>query len=181
MRPVRYRVAMSLDGYIAGPNGEIDWIIHDPDVDFAAIYAGFDTVLLGRHTYELTQRPGAPPWPIGWRVFVFSKTLRASEHPAVQVVSTDAVSTVFRLRAEPGRDIWLFGGGSLCASLLAADLVDQIEVAIMPVVLGSGVPLVATAAPRSPLALTRSQHSPRGIVTLQYDVQHAAGLTCRCS
>ncbi len=175
MRRVRYRVAMSLDGYIAGPNGEIDWIVHDPSVDFAAMYAGFDTVLLGRRTYELTQQPGAPPWPPGWRVFVFSRTLEASEHPAVHVVSTDLASTVSRVRAEPGRDIWLFGGGRLCASLLAADLVDQIEVAIMPVVLGGGVPLVATIAPRSGLVLTRSHTSPSGIVNLQYEVQHAAG------
>jgi dihydrofolate reductase len=175
MRRVRYRVAMSLDGYIAGPNGEIDWIVHDPSIDFAAIYAGFDTVLLGRRTYELTQQPGAPAWPAGWRVFVFSRTLKPSEHPAVDVVSTDLASTVSRLRAERGRDIWLFGGGGLCASLLAADLVDQIEVAIMPVLLGGGVPLVATIAPRSPLVLTRSHQSPSGIVNLQYDVEHAAG------
>ena len=166
---------MSLDGYIAGPNGEIDWIARDPSIDFAAIYAGFDTVLLGRRTYELTQQPGAPPWPAGWRVFVFSRTLTASEHPAIHVVSTDLASTVSRLRAEPGRDIWLFGGGSLCASLLAADLLDQIEVAVMPVLLGGGVPLVATTAPRSPLVLTRSYHSPSGIVNLQYNVRHAAG------
>ena len=175
MRRVRYRVAMSLDGYIAGPKGEIDWIVHDPSVEFAAIYEGFDTVLLGRRTYELTQQPGAPPWPTGWRVFVFSRTLKASEHPAVHVVSTDLAPTVSRLRAESGPDIWLFGGGSLCASLLAADLVDQIEVAIMPVLLGGGVPLVATVAPRSPLVLTRSHSSARGIVNLHYDVQHAAG------
>jgi len=175
MRRVRYRVAMSLDGYIAGPNGEIDWIVRDPTVDFAAVYAGFDTVLLGRRTYELTQQPGAPPWPPGWRVFVFSRTLKASEHPAAHVVSTDPTSTVSRLRAEPGRDIWLFGGGSLCASLLAADLVDQIEVAVMPVLLGGGVPLVATRARRSRLVLTRSDRSPSGIVNLQYDVRRAAG------
>lgn len=174
MRRVRYRVAMSLDGYIAGPNGEIDWIVHDPSVDFAAVYAEFDTVLLGRRTYELTQQPGAPPWPAGWRVFVCSRTLKASEHPTVRVVSTDLVPTVSRLRAESGRDIWLFGGGSLCASLLAADLVDRMEVAVMPVLLGGGVPLVAASTPRSSLVLTSSQASPRGIVNLQYDVRHAA-------
>ena len=175
MRRVLYRVAASLDGFIAGPNGEIDWIVPDPTVDFASLYASVDTVLLGRRTYELTLQPGAPPWPAGWRVFVFSRTLEASEHPAVHVVSTDVASTVSRLRAEPGRDIWLFGGGSLCASLLAADLVDQIEVAIMPVLLGGGVPLVAAVAPRPRLVLTRSHHSPNGIVNLQYEVQHAAG------
>src|SRR5919107_4683530 len=145
MRRVRYRVATSLDGYIAGPDGQIDWIVHDPAPDWASLFAGFDTVLLGRRTYELTQQPGAPAWPAGWRVVVFSRTLDPAAHPAVTVVDTDAGAAVAALRAEPGRDIWLFGGGSLCASLLAAGLVDQIAVAVMPVLLGGGVPLVATA------------------------------------
>jgi dihydrofolate reductase len=124
MRRVRYRVASSLDGYIAGPNGEIDWIVPDPTIDFAALYSAFDTVLLGRHTYELTRQPGAPGWPAGWRVYAFSRTLDPAEHPGVTVVSTDAGAAVAALRAEPGRDIWLFGGGKLFASLLAASVVD---------------------------------------------------------
>ena len=140
MRRVRYRVAASLDGYIAGPDGEIDWIVRDPTIGLASLFAGFDTVLLGRRTYELTRQPGAPAWPAGWRVYVFSRTLDAAEHPAVTVVSTDAGAAVAALRSEPGRDIWLFGGGSLFASLLAADLVDQVEVLIMPVLLARGTP-----------------------------------------
>ena len=173
MRRVHYRVASSLDGYIAGPNGEIDWIVPDPTLDFAALYSGFDTVLLGRHTYELTLQPGAPPWPAGWRVYVFSRTLDPAEHPAVTVVGTDAGATVATLRAEPGRDIWLFGGGKLFANLLAANVVDHVEVAIMPILLGRGIPLVSAEAPRSRLTLTRSDSRPSGIVSLQYDVQRA--------
>ena len=172
MRRVRYRVAASLDGYIAGPNGEIDWIVHDPTIDFASIFSGFDTVLLGRRTYELTLQPGAPPWPDGWRIYVFSRTLDAAEHPAVTVVDTDIGSTVASLRAESGRDIWLFGGASLFSSLLAADVVDQVEVAIIPVLLARGVPLVAADAPRSRLLLSESHSHPSGIVTLHYDVVH---------
>ena len=175
MRPVRYQVAVSLDGYIAGPDGEIDWIVPDPTIDLASIYAGFDTVLLGRRTYDMTRQPGAPGWPPGWRIYVFSRTLAEAEHPAVTVVSTDAGAAVAALRTEPGRDIWLFGGASLCASLLAAGVVDQVEVAIMPVLLGRGIPLVAPEAPRSRLKLTRSNAYPSGIVSLHYDVQHGAG------
>ena len=175
MRRVRYRVAASLDGYIAGPDGEIDWIEPDPTIDWSSLFAGFDTVLLGRRTYELTKQPGAPAWPAGWRVYMFSRTLSAAEHPEVTVVSANAGSTVTALRSERGRDIWLFGGGSLFASLLAADVVDQVEVAIMPVLLGGGTPFVAHGAQRARLALTRSEASPSGIVSLHYDVQHAAG------
>jgi dihydrofolate reductase len=173
MRRIRYRVAASLDGYIAGPNGEIDWIAQDPDLDFASIFSGFDTALLGRRTYELTLQPGAPPWPSDWRIYVFSRTLNAAEHPAVTVVSTDIGRTVAELRAQRGRDIWLFGGGNLFGSLLGAGLVDQIEIAVMPVVLGGGIPLVSTGTPRSRLALTHSASSPAGIVNLEYDVQLA--------
>jgi dihydrofolate reductase len=175
MRRVRYRVATSLDGYLAGPNGEIDWIVHDPTVDFRAVYAQFDTVLLGRRTYELTQQPGAPPWPIGWRVYVFSRTLKPAAHPAITIVGADIGSTVASLRAEPGRDIWLFGGGNLFASLLALHLVDEIEVAVMPVLLGYGTPLAGAATLRCRLRLTRSDALPSGIVNLRYDIQHAAG------
>jgi dihydrofolate reductase len=171
MRRVRYRVTASLDGYIAGPNGEIDWIIPDPTVDFDSLYASVDTVLLGRHTYELTLQPGAPAWPSGWRVYVFSRTLEAAAHPAVTVVRADAGAAVAALRSEQGRDIWLFGGGSLCASLLAAGVVDQVEVAVMPVLLCRGIPLVAPGAPRSRLVLTHSHVSPSGTVNLHYDVQ----------
>jgi dihydrofolate reductase len=175
MRRVFYRVASSLDGFIAGPNGEIDWIVADPPVDFVSLYAGVDTVLLGRRTYEMTLQPGAPPWPAGWRIYVFSKTLDAARHAGVTVISGNIGAAVADLRSEPGRDIWLFGGGSLFASLLAAQVVDQIEVAIMPVLLGGGTPLVSAVTRRSGLILTLSNTSPSGIVNLQYQVQRAAG------
>ena len=175
MRHVRYRVAASLDGFIAGPDGEIDWIVRDPTIDWGSLFAGFDAVLLGRRTYELTRQPGAPAWPAGWRIYVFSRTLATAEHPGVTVVTADAGGTVATLRSEPGRDIWLFGGGSLFASLLAAHVVDQVEVAIMPVLLGRGIPLVAPDVPRSRLTLTRSDASPSGVVSLCYDVRRAAG------
>lgn len=174
MRRVRCRVAASLDGYIAGPNGEIDWIVPDPTIDFTSVYAGFDTALLGRHTYELTQQPGAPPWPADWRIYVFSRTLPAGQAPGVTVVDRDVEITVAALRAESGRDIWLFGGGQLFASLLAAGLVDRIEVAIMPVILGRGIPLVASDAPTSRLLLRSSGVHPSGIISLAYDVQPPA-------
>ena len=170
MRRVVYSVAASLDGFIAGPKGEIDWIISDPNVDFAAIYSRFDTVLLGRRTYEMTQQPGAPPWPPGWRVVVFSRTLGARES-GTAVVDSDVRATVSTLRAESGRDIWLFGGAKLFASLLALQLVDEVNVAVMPVLLGGGVPLVDGAADRSNLTLAGFEASPSGIVNLRYEVR----------
>jgi dihydrofolate reductase len=174
MRRVLYRVATSIDGYIAGPGGEIDWIVSDPAVDLAAVYNSVDTVLLGRRTYELTRQPGAPPWPAGWHIYVFSRTLVPEQHPVVTVVSGDAEATVAALRAGDGREIWLFGGGSLFRALLEAKQVDIVEVVVSPVLLGGGVPLLETGAPLTRLALLDSQSYPTGVVRLRYEVRYAA-------
>ena len=176
MREVLYRVAASLDGYIAGPHGEIDWIVHDPAVDFAQVYESVDTVLLGRHTYDLTRQPGAPAWPRGWQVYVFSRTLPPEQHPGVTVVSVEAGSRVAALRAAPGRQIWLFGGGSLFRSLLEAQQVDRVEVLVVPVLLGRGIPLLETGAPRASLALEHVERYPSGLLNLRYRVPAAAAV-----
>ncbi len=176
MRRVLYRVAVSLDGYIAGPRGEVDWIVHDPAVDFTKVYEQVDTVLLGRRTYELTRQPGAPPWPQGWQVLVFSRTLAPEEHPGVTVVSAEAGRRVSALRAAPGRDIWLFGGGGLFRSLLEARQVDLVEVLIVPVLLGAGIPLLERGAPLTPLALEQVERYPSGVLSLRYRVPTAAAV-----
>lgn len=178
MRRVRYNVAASLDGYIAGPEGEFDWIPEDPTVDFGAIFARVDTVLLGRRSYELTQSMGGGPWGPGKRVYVFSRTLRAEEHPEVTVVGEDAGGAVAALRGEAGEgEIWLFGGGELFGSLLGAGQVDRVEVTVVPVLLGGGVPLLPPGVPRTRLALAETRSYPSGMVTLTYDVESARGGT----
>ena len=173
MRPVRYNVAATLDGYIAGPNGEFDWIPEDPTVDFAAIFAKVDTILVGRRTYEAAMQMGDAPWGKKMRVYVFSRTLRPEDHPRATVVADDAAGVVAALRAEPGDgEIWLFGGGELFRSLLSAGLVDEVEVTVAPVLLGEGVPLLP-GGPRAPLSLTRTHTYPSGMVSLIYSVQRA--------
>jgi dihydrofolate reductase len=176
MRRVLYRVAASVDGYIAGPRGELDWIVHDPAVDLAKIYESVDTVLLGRRTYELTRQPGAPPWPPGWQIYVFSRTLAPAEHPGVTVVSSAAGQCVAALRAAPGREIWLFGGGSLFRSLLAARQVDVVELGVIPVLLGRGIPLLGAGAPPTRLVLEDVQRYPTGLLGLRYRVPEAAAV-----
>jgi dihydrofolate reductase len=176
MRLVRYNVAASLDGYIAGPNGEYDWIPHDPTVDFAAIFARVDTVLIGRRTYELVHNGPGPAWPPATRVYVFSRTLRSEENPEVTIVGANAAKIVAELRAEAGAgDIWLFGGGVLFGSLLAAGLVDRVEVTVVPVLLGGGVSLLPAGTPRTALTLTGSHVYPSGMVSLQYGTRRATG------
>ena len=169
-RRVRYQVACSLDGYIAGPNGEADWIVMDPGIDFQAIFDQFDTFLIGRHSFEAMGGSAQRSKP-GKVVYVFSRTLRAEDYPGVSIVSDDAGALVEKLRAESGKDIWLWGGGVLFRSLLSLGVVDTVEVAVMPVLLGDGIPLFPSPATRASLRLTNHHvYSKSGIVGLEYSI-----------
>ena len=167
MRRIRYQVAASLDGYIAGPNGEYDWIVMDPDIDFTALFAQFDTLLMGRHTYAMMA--GGPAHE--QRVVVISRTLKQADHPNVTVIKEDVAAELDALRAQPGKDIWLFGGGQLFRSLLEIDQVDTVEIAVVPVVIGGGIPMLPSPAIQKKLTLTGHHVYPKsGIVMLNYDV-----------
>jgi dihydrofolate reductase len=165
-RRVRYQVAMSLDGYIAGPNGEADWIITDDEIDFKALFAQFDTFLMGRKTFEAMS--GGMAGGKGTKTIVFSRTLEPRDHPGVTIVADRVRETVAALRAEKGKDIWLFGGGTLFRSLLDEGLVDSVEVAIIPVLLGGGIPLLPAPASHTKLTLTGHKIYKTGIVLLEY-------------
>jgi dihydrofolate reductase len=170
MRPVRYQVACSLDGYIAGPNGEYDWILMDPDIDFAAMQRRFDTYLIGRKTFEAMQAMGGGAGARGIRNIVLSRTLDPRDHPRV-TIERDAERLVADLREQPGKDIAIFGGGELFRSLLAAGLVDRVEVGVIPVLLGGGIPLLPPPAGRASLRLTSHRvYEKTGTVGLEYDV-----------
>jgi dihydrofolate reductase len=171
MRTIRYGVAASLDGYIAGPNGEYDWIPMDPDIDFGALMSRFDTFLMGRKTYEV--------WSGGGQggggdvaVWVFSRTLRPEEHPGVTIVGEGVVERLRELRERPGKEIALFGGGALFRSLLELGQVDAVEVAVLPVLLGGGIPLLPSPAVTRRLELRSHRvYAKTGTVLLDYAVR----------
>ncbi len=173
MRRVKLFVAVSLDGFIAGPNGEVHWLFKDQDYGLRAFFETVDTVLLGRKTYDFMLRHVHKAYP-GMRNVVFSRTPRRSDHPEVEWVSSDPAGFVAALRRQAGKDIWLCGGGELFAALLEAGQVDDLLLAVHPVVLGAGIPLFARRTRPVELRLERSEAFGTGLQILGYRVLHQA-------
>jgi dihydrofolate reductase len=169
MRELRYSVAASLDGYIAGPNGEFDWIVVDPDIDFAAMYAGFSGLVMGRHSYGVFVATGGAP-EVTLPTYVYSRTLPEGERDGISF-RRDAVPHVRTLKEQEGKPLWLWGGGDLFRQLAEAKLVDGVDVAIIPVLLGGGIRLLPEPAPKLTLELKRHRlYEKTGTLFLEYDV-----------
>ena len=171
MRRLRYCVAMTLDGFIADPDGGYDWIIMDEAIDFEAMYREYDAFVMGRKTFEVTAKTEFMPMFGTSEVIVFSKTTTNSPYPGVRIVSTPPEETVRELKTKPGKDIWLFGGGVLFRLLVDAGLVDTVEVAVMPVLLSQGIPVLPAGARIEGMTLQSCQSLPKsGIVMLSYSL-----------
>ena len=183
MRKVIYGAACSADGFIAAPDGSLDWLHFSSDVQaiMAATFRGVDAVLMGANTWRAGLEQGGGDWapPVaGLETYVFSRSLPAIETPAVTLVPGDAVEFVRGLRHKTGGDICLMGGGLLARSLMAANLVDEVGLNIHPVLLGGGPALFHDVGRRVPLALVESKVLDGGCVLATYrvtDVDTAEG------
>lgn len=171
MRRVVYSVAMSLDGYIAGPKGEIDWLSTDIGLDWGAFMARFDTVLMGRRTFEFALGAGGGGDSSGLQTYVFSRTLKQAEHPNVMIVAESGGDAVRSLRTKRGKEIWLMGGGELFRTLLEEGVVDVIEVGVVPILLGAGIPFLPSLSRRVKLREPEVKQYGGGVVMLTYEVR----------
>jgi dihydrofolate reductase len=169
MRKLILQLAVSLDGYIEGPSGEFDWCFTDQDYGMSEFFKRIDSLFIGRKSYELMMTMGdaAPADFPKLTEYIFSTTLNEVK-PGAILIKGDIESEVRRIKNEPGKDIWLFGGANLTASLLNAGLVDEMSLAVHPIILGSGKLLFSNINNRISLTLTDTKTYSTGLVMLTY-------------
>jgi dihydrofolate reductase len=186
MRKVKYSVANSLDGFIARADGAVDWLFMDgTDYGMTEFFKSIDAVLMGRKTYEFAQshspkkrsvskkaKSGSSASGSGMRSYVFSRTMKRAPDEDVQIISENAGEFIRRLKSEAGKDIWLMGGGSLARSLFAEGVVDEISLAVHPVLLGSGIALFPDIGKQINLELIESKSHANGVVQVAYRVRN---------
>lgn len=169
-RRVHLYIASSLDGYIAGPNESIDWLFTDADYGYTEFMAGIDTIMMGSKSYRLTLSFSDWPYPEGCQSIVFTRSEQKPD-PRFRFTSRSPREEVEELRAQPGGDIWLLGGGELVQSFLAEGLVDTLQLGLHPIVLGGGIPLFPSGTRHTDFRLVSSTPWPSGLVMLNYEVK----------
>jgi dihydrofolate reductase len=171
MRKIILQLAVSLDGYIEGPNGEFDWCFTDQDYGMSAFFKRIDTTFMGRKTYELAlaMESEAPPGFPKFKEYVFSNTMKKAKEGVI-VIKGNIKNKVEKIKKEKGKDIWLFGGAEVISLLINLQLVDELILAVHPVILGAGKPLFKDISDRTWLTLTDSKIYPNGLVFLTYTV-----------
>lgn len=178
-RKIIVSAATSADGYIARPDGDVEWLNRRPhkfDYGMTKFYAGIDTILMGRKTYDWAmnywKQRGKTTGQFDTKVanYVFSRKPPKRQAPGVQFVSGPVKSFARRLRATPGKHIWMMGGAGLIASFLDAGEIDELDIHVMPVFIGEGIPLVTPRHRDIELGLRASRRYPDGVVRLHYEV-----------
>jgi dihydrofolate reductase len=172
MRKLILGVATSLDGFIEGPRGEYDWCLADQDYGLSEFFKRFDAIFVGRKTYEVSQSMlGGPPGFPKFKEYIFSTSLQKVKDGAV-LIHSDIKAQVDKIKAEKGKDIWLFGGAGLTTSLMNMGLVDELSLTIYPVLLGGGKPLFSNLSDRVKLKLADTKTFSTGVLSLTYLIDH---------
>ena len=174
MRKIVLGLGISLDGYIARPNGEVDFLFMPKDYSMGPFFATIDTAIMGRKTLDavLKMGGGSPPSGGGMATYVFSHTEPPGERDGLTFVNESPAAFVRRLRKHKGKrkdkDIWLMGGGELAREFLKADLVDELYIGVVPVLLGEGIPLFPSGFPQCNFALVENKTFSKGMIALKY-------------
>ena len=170
MRKVILQLAVSLDGFIEGPHGEFDWCFTDDDYGMTDFYKRIDAIFIGRKSYEVALSMGDSAFPglPALKEYVFSSSLKHLAGNGV-LVNEDLYEEVNKIKNSPGKDIWLYGGAALTSSFINMNLVDEMALAVHPILLGSGKSLFRNIPGRKALQLTNTQTYPSGLIMLSYN------------
>lgn len=176
MRKLILGLAITLDGYIEGPDGEYDWCFTDQDYGLNEFFKHIDAIFIGRKSYEMMQQHSASssgeetPGMPALTEYVFSKTLTSVKEGAV-LISEDSIAEARSIKNQQGKDIWLFGGASLGDALMKEGLVDELWLSVHPILLGSGKRLFQEQGSRTQLTLMDSKTYETGLVSLHYSIK----------
>ncbi len=171
MRKVVLGLGISLDGYIARPDGAVDFLFMPRDYSMAPFFATIDTAIMGRKTLDvgLKMSGGETIASYGLTCYVMSRSQPAGErHGAIFTRQTPS-ALVNALRKQPGKNIWMMGGGELARDFLKADLIDELSLGIVPVLLGEGIPLFPAGFPQRDFVLLENKAYSKGLLSLRYE------------
>jgi len=172
MRKIILNIAVSLDGFIAGPSGEFDWCFVDQDYGMKAFLKRIDTILFGRKSYELARQMGENFFPDKTK-YIYSKTLKNKPND-LKIINQDFEKATEYIKNQPGKDIWLFGGSELITSFINGGLIDELLLAVHPIILGDGKPLFKGVKERQYFDLKNTQTYSSGLVQLFYQKKETA-------
>lgn len=169
MRKVVYGAGISLDGYIARPDGAVDFLFMPKDYSMGPFFKTIDIAIMGRKTYEAALKMGGSGGSFGgMATYVLSRSMPSGERDGVTFLGDSPDAVVKRLRAQKGKDIWLMGGGELARSFLEADLVDELHLGVVPVLIGEGLPAFPPRFHGRKFSLVENQTYSKGLVALKY-------------
>jgi len=170
MRKVVLGLGISLDGYIARPDGSVDFLFMPKDYSMAPFFATIDTAIMGRKTLDdgLKMSGGSIP-SYGLKYYVLSRSQPIGDRHGATFTHQTPAALIDEIRKEPGKDIWLMGGGELARDFLKADLVDELYLGIVPVLLGEGIPLFPAGFPQRDFALLENHTYSQGLISLRYE------------
>jgi dihydrofolate reductase len=170
MRNVVLGLGLSLDGYIARPDGAVDFLFRPKGYSMAPFFATVDTAIMGRKTLDAGLKMSGGKLPhTTMTMYVFSHSKPPGERDGVVFVNESPAKFIHQLRKQPGKDIWLMGGGELARDFLKADLVDRLYLGVVPVLLGEGIPLFPSGFPQRDFTLIENKTYSKGLITLTYE------------
>src|SRR5215475_6239349 len=170
MRKIVLGLGISLDGYIARPDGAVDFLFMPKDYSMADFFASIDTAIMGRKTYDVSKSMGGGGGFGGnLKSYVFSRTLPPGEREGLTFVNESPAALVERLRKQKGKHIWLMGGGELGRDFLKADLVDELYIGVVPTLIGEGIPLFPSGFPQREFSLLENKTFSKGMISLLYE------------